>query len=159
MNRWPLITAFVLIPGLWGAPAPTFHKDILPILQRRCQACHRPGEIAPMPLLTYEQVRPWAAAMREVVALKKMPPWGADAAHGRFANDPSLSSAENETLAAWVAAQAPEGDVRDAPKPVEFVDGWNIRTPDLVVEMPQAYSAPATGTIEYTYFVVPTKFA
>ena len=153
-----VVALAILVPVLHGAPTPTFHKDVLPILQRHCQTCHRPGEVAPMALLTYEQVRPWAVAIREAVALKKMPPWGADPAHGKFSNDPSLTNAEKETLAAWAAAKAPEGDPKEAPPPLAFLDGWNIRTPDLVVEMPQAYAVPATGTIDYTYFVVPTKF-
>jgi hypothetical protein len=157
MHRW-LVALAVLVPSLQGALAPTFHKDVLPILQRHCQTCHRPGEVAPMAFLTYEQVRPWAAAIREAVTLKKMPPWGADPAHGKFSNDPSLTAAEKETLAAWAAAKAPEGDPQDAPPPAPFLDGWNIRTPDLVVEMPQVYAVPATGTIDYTYFVVPTGF-
>ena len=138
--------------------APTFHKDVLPILQSRCQSCHRPGEVAPMPFMTYQQVRPWAAAIQQAVALQKMPPWGAAATHGKFANDPSLTKAEKETLAAWVAAKTPEGDPKDAPKPVAFVDGWNMRTPELVLEMPGEFAVPATGTIQYTYFVMPTKF-
>jgi hypothetical protein len=88
-----------------------------------------------------------------------MPPWGADPSHGKFSNDPSLTTAEKETLAAWVAAQAPEGYAKDAPRPETFVNGWNIRTPDLVVEMPQTYAVPVAGTVDYTYFVVPIKFA
>lgn len=138
--------------------APTFHKDVLPILQNHCQSCHRPGEVAPMAFMTYQQVRPWAAAIQQAVSLRKMPPWGADAAHGKFSNDPSLTKAEKETLAAWVAAKAPEGDPKDAPQPKQFTDGWNIKTPELVLEMPNEYKVPATGTIEYTYIVMPTNF-
>lgn len=145
-------------PLLSGAP-PTFYKDVLPILQRHCQTCHRPGEVAPMPFLTYEQVRPWAAAMREAVRLKKMPPWGADGKHGLFSNDPSLTSHEIDTIAVWAGSQAPSGDPKDAPPAVKFVEGWNIPTPDRVIEMPREYAVPAGGTIDYTYFVVPTKFA
>ena len=157
MHRLFWIPVVVLIPSLQGASVPTFHKDVEPIMQRHCQGCHRPGEVAPMSFLTYEQVRPWAAAIRQAVTQKKMPPWGADPAHGRFSNDPSLTSAELQTLTAWIAAKAPEGNPKDAPKPLEFVDGWNIQKPDMVVEMPQSYSVPASGTIDYTYFVMPTK--
>ncbi len=111
-----------------------------------------------MPLQTYPQVRPWAAAIREAVKLRKMPPWGAEPGHGRFSNDPSLTPAEKDTIAAWVEAKAPEGDPKDAPAPARFAEGWNIPEPELVVQMPQPYQVPASGTIEYTYFVVPTGF-
>ena len=141
-----------------SAATPTFYKDVLPILQSRCQGCHRPGEIGPMPLLTYSQARPFAAAIRETVRLKKMPPWGADPAHGRFANDPSLTPAEIATLSDWALAKAPEGDANDAPKPKTFTEGWNMPAPDQIFTMSKPYKVPAQGTIEYTYFVVPTGF-
>jgi hypothetical protein len=81
--------------------APTFYRDVLPILQKRCQQCHRPGELAPMPFLTYPQTRPWAKAIREAVLLKKMPPWFAEPGYGPFANDPSLAQPEIDTLVKW----------------------------------------------------------
>src|SRR5262245_54745718 len=146
------------VQSLSAAPTITFYKDVLPILQRHCQGCHRPGEIGPMPLLTYSQVRPFATAIRETVRLKKMPPWGADPAHGKFANDPSLTTAEIATLSDWAAAKAPEGDLKDAPAQKTFVEGWNMPTPDQVFGMPNSYTVPAQGTIDYTYFVVPTGF-
>ncbi|MGA2713790.1 MAG: cytochrome c [Bryobacteraceae bacterium] len=136
----------------------TFNKDVLPILQRDCQTCHRPGEIGPMPLLTYQGTRPWAKAIKTAVLSKQMPPWFADPKHGQFANDRSLSPADVKTLAAWADAGAPEGDAKDRPAPVQFVDGWNIPQPDLVVEMPVEYEVPASGTVEYTYVIVPTGF-
>ena len=141
-----------------SATTPTFYKDVLPILQQRCQGCHRPGEIGPMPLLTYSQVRPYAAAIRETVRMRKMPPWGGDTAHGKFSNDPSLSAREIAAISDWAQAKAPEGDVKDAPKPWDFVEGWNMPTPDQVFEMPKPYKVPAQGTLEYTYFVIPTGF-
>src|ERR1700738_2418990 len=87
----------------WGAAslnvyAATFHKDVLPILQKRCQGCHRPGEVAPMPLMTYQDARPWAKAIRQAVLTRKMPPWFADPHFGKFANDPTLSRAEMDTI-------------------------------------------------------------
>src|ERR1700720_4286130 len=136
----------------------TFHKNIEPILQARCQGCHRPGEAAPMSLLTYKDARPWAKAIREAVLTKKMPPWFADAAHGNFSNDQRLSKDEVDTITAWVDGGAREGDPKDAPKPLTFVDGWAMGKPDAVVEMPVAYDVPASGTVEYTYFVVPAGF-
>ncbi len=87
---------------------PVFYKDVLPILQQHCQECHRPGEIAPMPFLTYAETRPWAKAIREQTVARKMPPWFADPMYGHFANDRSLSHAEIDTLAAWVNAARPQ---------------------------------------------------
>ncbi len=141
------------------APAAvTFHKDVLPVLQSRCQRCHRPGEIAPMSFLRYQDARPWAKAMREAVLSRKMPPWSADARHGKFANDPSLTRKEIDTLVAWAEGGAAEGDPRDAPKPVEFTEGWNIDKPDVVFELPREFHVPAAGTIDYLHFVIPTGF-
>ncbi len=147
--------------SLWAPAAPkevTFHKDVEPVLQARCQGCHRPGEAAPMSLLTYQEARPWAKAIKGAVMLRKMPPWFADSAHGEFANDRRLSNDEMETLAAWVDSGAKEGDPKDAPQPLSFSDGWAMGKPDLVVEMPVAYQVPASGTVAYTYFVAPTNF-
>src|SRR5689334_23493856 len=89
---------------------PTFYRDVLPILQRHCQSCHRAGSIAPMPFETYEQTRPFAETIRQTAEAKSMPPWFADPAVGKFANDPSLSAAEIETLVAWTQANSPAGD-------------------------------------------------
>ena len=135
----------------------TFNKDVLPILQKNCQACHRPGEIGPMPLLTYEGTRPWAKAIKSAVLTGKMPPWFADPRYGHFANDRRLSDTDIARLAAWVDAGAPEGDAKDKPAPLEWTEGWNIQ-PNVVFSMPKPYTVPQTGTIEYTYFVVPTGF-
>src|SRR5262245_49900410 len=104
-----LVSAVAFAAALQAADAPTFYKDVLPVLQRKCQDCHRPGEAAPMSLLTYVEARPWAAAIREAVLTRKMPPWGADPAHGRFANDPSLTAGEIEILSRWAARRAPAG--------------------------------------------------
>jgi len=144
-----------------AAPAPkevTFHKDVEPVLQARCQGCHRPGEAAPMSLLTYKEARPWAAAIKEAVIVRKMPPWFADQAHGNFSNERRLSQQEIDTLVAWAESGAKEGDPASAPKPIAFADGWAMGKPDLVLEMPEAYQVPASGTVEYTYFVMPTGF-
>src|SRR5690242_10472518 len=139
-------------------PSPvTFTKDVAPVLQKNCQGCHRPGEAAPFSLLSYEQARPWAKAMKEAVRLRKMPPWFADPHYGAFSNDRSLSQKEIETIAAWAEAGAPEGDVKDKPAPVKFVEGWSIPKPDVVFEFPQ-FQIPATGTIEYQKVIVPTGF-
>jgi len=137
---------------------PTFYKDVLPILQNHCQECHRPGEIAPMALLTYQQTRPWAKSIKTNVLSGKMPPWPADPHFGKFANDRSLSRPELDTLSAWADSGAAEGKVSDAPPPRAFVAGWNIPQPDVVIKMPEAFSIPAKGTIEYQYVIVPSGF-
>ena len=141
-----------------SAPTVTFQRDVLPVLQKNCQGCHRPGEAAPMSFLSYKETRPWAKAIREAVLKGKMPPWFADPHVGKWANDRSLSKADIETLVQWADNGAIEGDVKDGPAPRTFVTGWNIGNPEYVVEMPIEYHVPSTGTVEYTYFVVPTGF-
>jgi len=136
----------------------TFHKDVEPILQKHCQECHRPGEIAPFSLLSYKDARPWAKAIRGDVLTKKMPPWFADPKYGHFVNDRSLSQDELATLVAWVDSGAKEGDMRDAPKALAFVDGWNIPKPDVVLSMSEPFHLPAKGDVPYQYVVLPTKF-
>lgn len=141
-----------------SAPPPTFYRDVLPILQKHCQTCHRPGEIAPMPLVTYEQARPWARQIRDQVKSRRMPPWFADPCCGQFANDPSLSEAEIATLSEWAESRT-AGERKDAPAPVNWTPGWNIPSPDQVLAMPKAVAIPAGGDVEYTYEIVPTNFA
>ena len=137
----------------------TFYKDVLPILQDHCQSCHRPGQIAPMPLVTYAQTKAKAKAVSQMVRSKKMPPWFADPKVGRFANDPSLTAEEIETISQWVEAGTPEGNRRDAPQlKLWNVNGWNIPQPDRVVQMPKPVRIPARGDVEYTYQIVPTGF-
>ena len=139
-----------------SAQAVTFHRDVAPILQKHCQTCHRPGEIGPMSFLSYESTRPWAKAIKTAVVSRKMPPWFADPKYGHFSNDNRLADAELQKLTAWVDAGAPAGDPKDSPAPVKWVEGWNIGQPDLVVEMPNEYTVPARGTIDYTYVIVPS---
>jgi peroxiredoxin len=136
----------------------TFCRDIAPILQAHCQTCHRPGQIGPFPLLSYKDAAGWASTIREVVADRRMPPWHADPRHGQFANDPSLSEREKELLFAWIDGGCPRGDPADLPPPRVFPEGWTIPEPDLVVSMPEPFSVPAEGTIEYQYFTVDPGF-
>src|SRR5262249_33288054 len=131
--------AGLLVGGyLFGAEASmaqtvTFNKDVLPILQRNCQTYHRPGNIAPMSLLTYESARPWAKAMKAAVLARKMPPWSADPQYGHFANDPSLKQSEIDMIAKWADSGAPQGDAKDAPPPLEWPEnGWTTK-PDLIL--------------------------
>jgi len=132
------------------APQPiTFTKDVAPILQKNCQVCHRPGAIAPMSLLTYEDVRPWARAIKEKVVGREMPPWYIDRNIGisEFKDDPSLSNADIATISKWVDAGAPMGDPADMPAPRDFssLDQWHIGKPDVVVTMKKPYILPAHG--------------
>jgi hypothetical protein len=139
--------------------APTFYKDVLPILQQHCQACHRAGEIAPFPLVTYRQTRSWSDQIRHAVRAKRMPPWFADACCGKFSNDPSLTSQEIAAISSWADSNTPAGDVKDAPTAPHWAYGWNIAEPDVVLKMPKPVAIPAHGDVEYTYEIVPTGFA
>lgn len=141
-----------------NAGGPTFSRDVAPIFYAKCASCHRPGEVAPMSLLTFRDARPWARAIQEKVTTREMPPWHADRRYGVFRNDLSLTSAEIETISAWVASGAREGDPAKLPPPPAFTEGWQIGVPDMVFEMPVDYQVPATGTVEYQYFDVPTHF-
>ena len=155
-----IITALLSAAFMPAAAAPldiTFDRQILPILQKNCQSCHRPGEAAPMSLLDYASTRPWAKAIRSAVLQRTMPPWFADPRYGTFANDRRLSDADIRTIVAWVDVGAPEGDPKDKPAPIHWKTGWNIR-PDVILEMPQPYTVPASGTLEYAYVVIPTGF-
>jgi hypothetical protein len=162
MVRYP-IWSLLLLVGAWFLPAtllaadPTFSKDVLPILQKNCQSCHRPGQTAPMSLLTYENARPWARAIKSAVATKKMPPWFASPQYGHFTNDKSLKQADIDTIVQWVDAGAPQGDPKDAPPAIEWpTDGWMIK-PDLIVDGP-TYDVPAKSIVEWQWVVVPSNF-
>jgi hypothetical protein len=139
-----------------AADGPTFYKDVLPILQRSCQTCHRQGEVAPMALLTYEQARPWARAIKNAVVSRRMPPWFADRGF-HLTNERRLLEREIDTLAAWADSGAPPGDPSTAPPPLPFETGWNIK-PDIVVEMPKAFEVPARGVVNYKFMLVKTDF-
>jgi hypothetical protein len=127
----------------------TYAKDVAPILQRSCQTCHRPGTNAPMSLLTYEDARPWARAIKAKVQARLMPPWHIERNVGiqQFKDDPSLSDDEIATIASWVDAGAPRGNAAEMPPPAAFPDDeeWHIGTPDLVVEIPKPHVVPANG--------------
>src|SRR6202167_5656361 len=132
-----------------------FLRDVLPILQNHCQECHRPGQMAPMPLRTYEETRPWAKAIRDQVRSRKMPPWPADSCCGHFSNDRSLSAAEIETLVKWADTGAEKGDLRDAPPEKKWPGEWPH---DLELRMTKPFEVPASGAVEYQYFPIPTGF-
>ena len=141
------------------AEVPTFAEDVAPILYENCVTCHRPGEIAPMSLISYSDVRPWSRSIRNQVVAGTMPPWHADPDVGRFSNERRLTPAEKDTLVRWADGGAPEGDpVKLPPVPV-FADGWQFGEPDVVLQMPEPFEVPAEGTVRYQYFSVPTNFA
>jgi hypothetical protein len=150
-----LATSTAILPAQ-SSDVPTFSRDVAPILYRNCVSCHRPGEIAPMSLLTYTQARPYARSIRERVELGTMPPWHAEAVPGTFLNERRLSAAEKDTLSRWANNGAPEGDPKDMPPVPVFAEGWTIGKPDAVVTMAEPFNVPAAGTVEYQYFQVPT---
>ncbi len=162
MWKTALIGIFAVSAALAAATdsstAPTYYKDVLPVLQSKCQGCHRPGEIGPMSLLTYQSTRPWAAAIKEAVLTRKMPPWPADPHVGHFANVNSLTDVQRATLVSWVDHGAPEGNPADAPPPMHWVEGWGAGKPDLVIQMPKPYHVPKDGVVDYTYVIIPTHF-
>jgi Copper type II ascorbate-dependent monooxygenase, C-terminal domain len=163
MSAIPCGAALLVWSAIGAVPAAaagalTFSKEVAPILYKNCANCHRPGEIAPMSLLTYEQARPWAKSIREKVLGGQMPPWHASDPRGTFVNDRRLTDAEKNTLIAWVDAGAPQGDPKDLPPTPRFAEGWQIGKPDLVLSMPKPYDVPASGTIEYQFFTIPTNF-
>jgi hypothetical protein len=142
-------------------PQMTFHKDVLPILEKHCQTCHRPGNIAPMSFLTYQSTRPWAKAMKTAVVTRKMPPWSADPQYGHFSNDPSLTAAEIDTISKWADSGAPAGDEKDAPPPIQWpASGWTT-PPDIVLNgVPYTVPArPKNDVIEWMTLVTPSGFS
>ena len=160
-----VVPALIALSALYVAPqasaqpaaAPTFNKDVAPILYANCTSCHRSGEIAPMSLMTFKDARPWARAIASKVADGTMPPWHADPQYGKFVGARGLTDAQKSMIAEWVAAGAPEGSGA-APAPPAYNDGWNI-TPDVVLSMQEDYPIPATGEVPYQYLEVPANFA
>ena len=134
-----ILAAVILIPAgaataQTNAPAPTFSKEVAPILQAKCQGCHRPGEMGPMSLLTYSEARPWARAIKSRVAARSMPPWHLDTTVGiqKFKNDMSLSQEQIDTIVRWVDAGSPEGDPKDLPPAIKWPSNQVWRLCDFV---------------------------
>jgi hypothetical protein len=161
LRSW-LVGAAIVVALPWDVAAqnasPTFAKDIAPIFQAKCQGCHRPGETAPMPLRTYQEVRPWARSIKNKVSRREMPPWFIDRTTGiqRFKNDASLSDAQIETIVRWVDGGAREGDAADMPLARAFPEsqGWNIGQPDLVVTQEEPFKMYANGSDWWSTFTV-----
>ena len=151
MNRIRVAVALTGLIGLASSAfaqpvAPTFSKDVAPILYKNCTSCHRAGEIGPMPLVSFSDARPWAKAIANRVTDGTMPPWHADPAHGQFLNDRSLSEKDRDTIVKWASGGAPEGKRGDLPAVPKFAEGWQIGTPDTVWSMLEDYPIPASGT-------------
>jgi mono/diheme cytochrome c family protein len=155
-----LLTATGVAAQSAAAAAPTFAKDVAPILNKSCVSCHRPGEIGPMSFLTYESTRPWARSIREKVVSREMPPWGADPATSmKMRNDRSLSQQEVDTIAAWVSAGAPRGNAADLPPAPTFPTGWQLGEPDFVFEQPVAWTVKPDAQEPYLYFYEKIPFS
>jgi len=138
----------------------TWANQISRIFQDRCQSCHRPGEIAPFPLMSFDEVQGWEPMIREVVEQERMPPWGADPHYGDFLNDPRLSDEEKQLIFDWIDHGAPRGDVADLPPSRDFPVGWHLpREPDQIVYMDdEPFTVPAEGIVEYQWFYVDPGF-
>ena len=156
---WTLFAAVLGSAAEVSEPV-TFYKDVLPILQKNCQSCHRPGNIAPMSFLTYDSTRPWAKAMKAAVAMRKMPPWFADPQYGHFTNDPSLKPSDIEVISKWANNGAPQGNAKDAPPPIQWAEnGWTT-TPDVILKgLPYTVpAAPKNNVIEWMTLITPSGF-
>jgi peroxiredoxin len=141
------------------SPAATYHRDIAPILERRCVGCHRPQEVGPFAMTSYLATAGWSDAIAEAVEQGRMPPWHADPRFGKFANDPRLTDTEKRLILAWARDGAPEGDPADFSPPARALhEGWRIPGPDLVVAMPRSFTVPAQGVLDYQYFEVDPGF-
>lgn len=141
-----------------GGESVTWAKDVAPIVQAQCLECHRPGEVAPMSLVTFEEARPWAKAIKEAVVAKTMPPYPAAPESLPFDGEMRLTQAEIDTIVAWVDQGARLGDPADLPAPREFVTyegGWKLGNPDLVIRQPEPFTVGADVSDLYQCFVVP----
>ena len=137
----------------------TYSRDVAPILQARCQSCHRAGQIGPFALASYRDAKRWSASIAEVIDDGRMPPWHADPRSGHFANDRSLAPADKATLLAWLDGSMPEGDPADLPVPARFPDDWGIGEPDAVFAMSKPADVKAEGVMKYQWHRIPTHFA
>lgn len=136
----------------------TFNKDVAPIIQAHCMVCHRQGQIGPMSLTSYKEVRPWAKAIREVVVQRRMPPWHSDPHYGEWSNDRRLSDSDINAIVAWVDAGVKEGDPKDLPPNPQFSDDWAIGKPDAVFTMKDEQSIDSNSPDDYVWQTVPTNF-
>jgi hypothetical protein len=152
-----IISLSLLTAALGVAQQATFSKDVAPILYSRCINCHHPNTTAPMALIDYKVVRPWAKSIQEKVVAREMPPWSADPHYGKFENDPHLTDKEIATIVAWVKAGAPEGNPKDLPPVPPAAQGWHIGKPDMVLEMEEEFEVPGDKELDMQYFILDPK--
>jgi hypothetical protein len=159
--RFVCVGFMVAVTAMAADPSSTatFTRDVLPILQKNCQTCHRPGQMAPMSFLSYQSTRPWAKAMKAAVATRQMPPWSADPHYGPYLNDRSLTQREIDTIGRWADNGAAEGDPKDAPPAVRWPESWLIQ-PDVIVDGPvtNVPARPKNNVVEWITVIMPTGF-
>lgn len=157
--RTPVTGCFLSLPeeSKSAAARVTFAEHIAPILYQHCTGCHRPGDIGPFPLQTYEDARRWAKEIKFYTQNRQMPPWKPVPGWGEFRDERRLTDEQLRLIAEWVDSGAPSGDLSRAPKPPKFEKGWQFGEPDLIVEMPEEYTLDGTGGDEYRYFVIPVE--
>jgi len=160
-----------LLPASELPAVPTYSRDVAPILRARCEACHRPGQVGPFALQSYEDARGRAKMIASVVEDGIMPPWNADARFdGVFVNERRIRPAEKEILLRWIAEGMPRGDPAEDPEPAKWPEGWSIATPDVVITPeidmgdgkplpPEGYAVPREGVVEYQHFAVKTTYS
>jgi mono/diheme cytochrome c family protein len=161
-KKWVLIVGMilgVLAGDVAAADAPTFNKDVAPILFENCVSCHRAGEVAPFVLTSYKDAKKRGRDLAEVTRTKFMPPWKADAPHGAFLGERRLSEAQIATIKAWVDGGMIEGDAKDLPALPKFTEGWHLGEPDMIVKMPEAFTVPAEGRDIFRIFVIPMNLS
>ena len=154
MRMWCSLMA-ALLAAAPAVSAPTFNKDVAPILWKQCASCHRSGEVGPFPLLTYKDVSKRAEFIVKLTQSRRMPPWPPELGFGSFHDERRLSKAELQTLADWAEAGAPQGNAADLPPLPKFPEGWQLGEPDLVLKMPRAFTIPAGGRDVQQCFVLP----
>ena len=152
-----LIVIILSATSALAADQVTFNKDVLPIVQKNCQSCHRPGQVGPFSLLSYKEARPFAKAIKQAVAARVMPPWFADPQYGHFDNDRSMKQSDIDTIVSWTDSGAVEGDPKDAPPPIQWPEGGFQIKPDTVVELPP-FDVPARGVLDWYQLAIPSPF-
>ena len=159
-RAWILLAAPIVVGAAainsFERPAVTFSENIAPIVYQNCLTCHRAGEAAPFPLITYEDVKKHAKTIVKVTGSRYMPPWHAAHGYGEFTDERRLTDEQIATIADWVNHGMPEGDASKLPPLPKFAEGWHLGTPDLILQMPAGFDLPASGPDVYRNFVVPT---
>jgi hypothetical protein len=164
MTAWRYLALAPALLGLYGisdttkgGTAPTYSKDIAPILNKRCISCHSQTNIAPFSLIGYQNARKWAPAIADVTRINYMPPWKAKAGYGEFRDDPTLTTAEKELISRWSKSGAPEGNPSDAPPVPALTADWRMGTPDMIISPELPTKIPASGSDFFRDYLVDPK--